>query len=104
MKYKPIICTILILGSIGCASVPDTQLRIIPKTGEVRFSGPKDVTLTNLNAVIDGTKVSVKVGAMSAKNSPDVIAAVAAANEAMAEQLVRALQILGSMAAKGVIP
>lgn len=85
----------------GCASVPATKITFSPSTGAFTLDSPKDVHVQKLKSDIQNGKFTIALEGLSSTNSPDVIAAVAAANTAMAQQLVEALKVIEAMAAKG---
>lgn len=86
----------------GCATVPSTKFSIDPNTGVVTLDSPKNVSFNNLDATLAGGNHIVIQG-YSSTNAPDVIAAVAAANAAMADRMIEAMKILEAMATKSAV-
>lgn len=84
----------------GCATVPSTKFAFNPKTGEIKVESPKEIDIKGLKVRVDGGKVDASIQSYSSHNSPDVIAAVANANAAMAEKILKGMEIIQSMAAK----
>lgn len=73
-----------LLALTGCTMVPATKVSFNPLTHELSIRSPKDITITNLVAMVNtnGT-ASITIGAYSSYNNAEVIAAVAAQNAAM---------------------
>lgn len=76
-----LIGALLVVGCVGCASVPKTRISFNPVTKEIVIQSPKDVELTNLSATInkDGGAL-ILVGTYTSKNNAEVINAVATQN------------------------
>lgn len=57
----------------GCAKT-ETKLRVNPATGELSWTSPKNVSITNIVAVVgtNGTR-TVTVGSFETKNDPEVL-------------------------------
>src|SRR5512143_1520311 len=89
----------LLLVLAGCAGVPEATFDLDLATGKTHWQNPKNIAITGLDATIDkrGT-ARIKVESLTSTNDVNVVAAVAAANAAMAEQFVNALKILEAMA------
>jgi hypothetical protein len=80
--------------------VPSTEFSVNPQTGNVIVKSPKEIGISNLVATLPNG-VSVQLQGYQSHNSPDVIAAVAAANALMADKLIQAVKVIQEMAAKG---
>lgn len=94
---------VLLLALSACATVPSTKFSVNPTNGVVSLDSPKDVSFTNLDASLpNGSHIVIQ--GYNSHNSPDVIAAVANANAQMADKLLKAMELLQSMAAKSVVP
>ena len=95
---------VAVLFGAGCAQVPATKFTIAPKTGTLSLDSPKDIAFTNLTSSMnpDGS-FNISIGSYSSKNSPDVIAAVAAENAAMAATFADLVKTLGPMLIKGAV-
>lgn len=81
---KRIINLLLISAALviaaGCAKT-ETKLRVNPATGELSWTSPKNVSITNIVAVVgtNGTR-TVTVGSFETKNDPEVLKSAGDAN------------------------
>lgn len=81
---KRIINLLLISAALviaaGCAKT-ETKLRVNPATGELSWTSPKNVSITNIVAVVgtNGTR-TVTVGSFETKNDPEVLRTAGDAN------------------------
>lgn len=101
MKTKLAVALIGLL-LVGCATVPSTKVAINPNTGVVILDSPKEITISNLTAHLpNGTEVLLS--GYSSKNSPEVLATVAAANAAMADKLLQLTDKLIQLGKEGAI-
>lgn len=105
MKMIQLVCAALLIVILaGCQTVPATEVRFKPKTGEFEIKSPKDIGITNLVATVTNGVPTLSVGSYSSRNSPDVISAVAEANAQMAKILGQLVLQLAEQAAKGAVP
>lgn len=107
MKLLPL--ALLLLALPGCATVPQTQIRIPTKLGIASIDSPKETGWTNvvIEFKADGT-MKFSIGAVAAHNDANVIAAVAAANAAMADKALqlgeKAIELGVEGAKQGLVP
>lgn len=105
---KVLLFLVVALAVCGCAHVPATTFSLNPKTGAVTIASPKEIDMQNVIVSVEGQRVNVNIGHYSSKNSPDVIAAVAAQNAATAQSAIAlsqmAIQAGLSAAAKAAAP
>lgn len=96
-----IAASLLLTACVGPGgNVPATKLAINPQTGEFTYDSPKQFYASNLVVNFRGQE-SFKADVLRSENSPDVIAAVAAANAQMADKLLQLADKLIQLGEKG---
>ena len=95
---------ITLLALTGCASVPQTELKLPTPLGKLEFISPKQIYASNVVVRTTGQgHLEVLIGTIVSRNDADVIGTLAAGNAAMAEKNVEMLKIIQSMVASGAI-
>jgi len=103
MKLKLAILALSLLVS-GCASVPQTELKLPTELGVFEFNSPKQIYASNVVVRTTGKgQLDVQIGTITSRNDADVIATVAAANAEMAEKFIEAMRLIQAMAASGAM-